>query len=78
MSLLEMCFVILLGSWIMQLGDKEIDWNEMNSKVKDRISDKSSQSRGFSEQNGKFHSEKGHSREKVMQSLLRTGGNKAT
>ena len=33
MNLLQMLFGILLGLWVMQLGDKEVDWNETNSKI---------------------------------------------
>lgn len=40
MNLLETRSVIPPGPWIMQLGDKEIDWNEMNAELGGRISDK--------------------------------------
>lgn len=35
-----MVYVILMGSGITQLGDKEIDSNEMNYKPRDHISGK--------------------------------------
>lgn len=65
-----------MGSWVMQLGDKEVDWNETNSKI--TFQTNPLRVRGFLVQDGKFHSEKRSSREKGTQSVLRMESNEAT